>query len=488
MRYTKAIFIFIAAVTAVRLWFINLFPLLGDEAYYWQWARHLDFGFYEQGPGVALVIWLFTLFTNINTVFTVRAGAVILSAATLVIAFLIYKKLYSGDTDKKENFINILNMSSSVIFAAGSILMMHDTVMAFFAALFILQMLYICEKPGSSRYWASAGMLLGFGVISKLTLATFYPAVIIFAVTAFTANKKLFKNLLIFTLFTAIASSPYIYWNFTHDFATLKYLFIRGGGGNSGFTLKYLGELAGAQFGLISPFLFLFMMAAGFKALKNRENKGEYLMSVLFFVSIIPYLLLSKKRRVEANWPAYCFFPLFFITTRYIFSLNLKPILKKAAIHLPYALGFLAVILIHIHLVLPILPIPEKANPLKKTYGYKELAEKADGVYNALRQKGPLFIASRHYQTASLLAFYMKDNPEVYCLIPHESRKHYRFWNAYEEYKGGSCLFVYGEPWEHAEMSVYFENSAAADEFIYKKGVAESRYLFDYNTGFKGIK
>lgn len=488
MRFTKTIFIFIAIITAVRLWFINLFPLLGDEAYYWQWARHLDFGFYEQGPGVAVIIWLFTLFTNVNTVFTVRLGAVILSAATLIISFLIYNKLYPHNTNRKENFINILNMSSSVIFAAGSILMMHDTVMAFFAALFILQMLYICENPDNSMYWMRAGILLGFGIISKLTIATFYPAVIIFALTAFAVNRQLIKNLLILTLFTLIASSPYIYWNFTHDFATLKYLFIRGGGGNSGLTLKYLGELAGAQFGLISPFLFLFMLAAGFKALKNRKNKSEYLMAVLFFVSIIPYLLLSLKSRVEANWPAYCFLPLFFITTRYIFSLNLKPALKKAAIHLPYVLGFIAVILIHIHLIQPVLPIPEKVNPLKKTYGYKELAEKADAVYNTLKQKDGLFIASRHYQTASLLAFYMKDNPEAYCLIPHESRKHYRFWDGYEKYKGGSCLFVYGAPWEHAEMAVYFENSETTDEFFYKKGAVELRFFFDYNTGFKGIK
>ncbi|MBN2753621.1 MAG: glycosyltransferase family 39 protein [Candidatus Goldbacteria bacterium] len=487
MQHTKAVFFFIAAITAVRLWFITLFPLLGDEAYYWQWARHMDFGFYEQGPGVAVVIWLFTLFTNINTIFTVRLGAVILSAATMMISFLIYNKLYSHNTNRKENFINILNMASSVIFAAGSILMMHDTVMGFFAALFILQMLYICEKPDNNTYWGYAGLILGLGVISKLTLATFYPAVIIFALTAFAVNKKLFKSLFIFTLFTLIAASPYIYWNITHDFATLKYLFIRGGG-NGGFTLKYLGELIGAQFGLISPFLFLFMMAAGFKALKNRENKSEYLMAVLFFVSIIPYLLLSLKSRVEANWPAYCFLPLFFITTRYIFSLNLKPFLKKLAVHGPYTLGFIAVILIHIHLVHPILPIPEKANPLKKAYGYKELAEKADGVYNALKQKGPLFIASRHYQTASLLAFYMKDNPEVYCLIPHESRKHYRFWDGYKNFKDGSCMFIYGAPWEHAEMAVYFTGTKTTDEFFYKKGAAELRFFFDYNTGFKGIQ
>ena len=98
MKTKEKIFALMAIVTLLRLFYINCIPLLGDEAYYWQWARHLDWGYYEQGPMTALVIWIFTLFTKISTVFTVRLGAVALSLGTMTAFYFTYKKFDPDDT------------------------------------------------------------------------------------------------------------------------------------------------------------------------------------------------------------------------------------------------------------------------------------------------------------------------------------------------------------------------------------------------------
>jgi hypothetical protein len=284
-----------------------------------------------------------------------------------------------------------------------------------------------------------------------------------------------------------LAMSPYIYWNFAHDFATVKYLFIRGGS-NDGFTLKYLGELVGAQIGLVSPFLFPFFMAALVKNVKNTKFKYGYFMSLLFIVSIIPYLILSLKSRVEANWPVYCFYPLFFITTNYIFELKTDGRMKKFYKHAPYIAGLAVVLLVHIQVIHPLLPLPEKMNPLNKAVGYKELAEKTSEVYNNLGNRDKLFIASRHYQAASLLAFYMKGNPDVYCIIPHESRKNYRFWTGYRKFEGGNCLFIYNDWWEHNDMSKFFRKSENIGTFdVIKDGHVINKFLFDLDTGLNGV-
>lgn len=57
--------------------FINGLDLIGDEAYYWDWSRQLDWCYYSKPPMVA---WLIRLFTELggNTVAMVRLPTVVL--------------------------------------------------------------------------------------------------------------------------------------------------------------------------------------------------------------------------------------------------------------------------------------------------------------------------------------------------------------------------------------------------------------------------
>src|SRR5205823_2483298 len=40
----------------VRFLFAGLIPLFGDEAYYWEWSRHLAAGYFDHPPGIPLLI------------------------------------------------------------------------------------------------------------------------------------------------------------------------------------------------------------------------------------------------------------------------------------------------------------------------------------------------------------------------------------------------------------------------------------------------
>ena len=51
----------IGAVLVLRivyLCFLSTWPLVADEAHYWEWSRRPDWSYYTKGPGVAWVIWL----------------------------------------------------------------------------------------------------------------------------------------------------------------------------------------------------------------------------------------------------------------------------------------------------------------------------------------------------------------------------------------------------------------------------------------------
>ncbi|MCW5559716.1 MAG: hypothetical protein KIT22_18015, partial [Verrucomicrobiae bacterium] len=47
----------LAAVRLLAVWMLPL-DLAGDEAYYWEWGRHLDWGYFSKPPGIG---WLMAL-------------------------------------------------------------------------------------------------------------------------------------------------------------------------------------------------------------------------------------------------------------------------------------------------------------------------------------------------------------------------------------------------------------------------------------------
>ncbi len=477
MKTKEKIFALMAIVTLLRLFYINCIPLLGDEAYYWQWARHLDWGYYEQGPMTALVIWIFTLFTKISTVFTVRLGAVALSLGTMTAFYFTYKKFDPDDTGEKNNLNGLLLINLSIIYAVGSVLMMHDTVMVFFYSLFLYNFLNIIEEPENKTHWINGGILLGLGIMSKLTMGTVYMAVLAFLLLTKTFKKYL-KSFILLTAFTLVFTSPLIYWNIVHDMATLKYLFIRGNSG-AGITLKYFFELIGSQIGLVSPLIFALLIPAFLNSAMKPAFEKKFALATLFWVSIAPFILLSLKSRVEANWPAFTFLPLFFLAAPVLASM--KKIWRGTIIWISFTL----VLFVHIQVAWPVIPLPEKNDPLKKTYGYKELAEKLYSDYNKIPEKSGFFWASRHYQVASLLSFYMPGQPDFFVLINHESSKNFRFWKGYEKFRGASCLFVYNEPWEIDEMSKFFTEHGSSAEISVPYKYGEKKILVSMMKGLK---
>ena len=54
------VYVVVAAITLMRIIAAYHVPLTGDEAYYWEWSRHLAFGYVDHPPMVAWTIALFS--------------------------------------------------------------------------------------------------------------------------------------------------------------------------------------------------------------------------------------------------------------------------------------------------------------------------------------------------------------------------------------------------------------------------------------------
>jgi hypothetical protein len=72
----------VVVIIAVRGIVAFTLPLTGDEAYYWEWSRHLAWGYVDHPPAVAATIALFSVFGQ--TPGLVRLGFVLCGAVASV--------------------------------------------------------------------------------------------------------------------------------------------------------------------------------------------------------------------------------------------------------------------------------------------------------------------------------------------------------------------------------------------------------------------
>src|SRR5207253_3150235 len=93
-----------------------------DEAYYWDWSRHLDWSYHSKGPLTAWLIRLSCEFLG-DTMFAVRFPAVV--CGSLLLAGLYSLTLSVYQNDKLAIAVTALALTLPVI-AAGSMLMTID--------------------------------------------------------------------------------------------------------------------------------------------------------------------------------------------------------------------------------------------------------------------------------------------------------------------------------------------------------------------------
>src|SRR5262249_20722480 len=128
-RYRYAAFTLIVAVTASRLVYLaNSCPLdlAPDEAYYWDWSRHLDWSYHSKGP---LVAWFIRLSCEVlgDTVFAARLPAVIFGSLLLAGLYVLVVQVHRSD---KLAFAAVALALTLPIVSAGSLLMTIDAPFA----------------------------------------------------------------------------------------------------------------------------------------------------------------------------------------------------------------------------------------------------------------------------------------------------------------------------------------------------------------------
>jgi hypothetical protein len=381
MTVRKEIEIFLALLL---LWFtINLIQalfmeILSDEAYYKLYSEHLDWGYFDHPPMIALMIKVSSYFFSGNL--GIRFLTLLLQLFTLL---LIWITMDHRESDNHKVYTFFIVSGSIFMFTGYGVITAPDAPLLFFTALF----LYSYKRFLVSQKW-NVTLLLAFSMAALVYSK--YQAILVIGFTVM-SNLILLKRFRFWIagIFALIIILPHFYWQFSHDFPSLQYhLAYR----LENFKVKHVLEYLPNQFALMNPFT---LGAAAFVVIKfapsDHFDRCLYLQIIGFFVF---FLFVSFRDHVEPNWTIPCTIPMIIILTERI-SKNQALFNYSRRIILP---SLVLVIAGRILLM--------SSNDISRLTGYSGKKEKYKFIETVAKDLPVVFIGS--YQSPSLYHFFTR--------------------------------------------------------------------------------
>jgi 4-amino-4-deoxy-L-arabinose transferase-like glycosyltransferase len=407
-RRARWIFSMLILLYMVRLFLIGFLQLAVDEAHYWYWSQHLQWSYYDHPPMVA---WIMAFFTNLggNTEFFVRLGGFLCTVCTDILLYLTAKTLCPKHRELPWEILLISNLT--LLHAGGSIIQTPDTPQLLFWTL----ALYSGAKlltGAPAGWWYVAGGALGLGLLSKYTMILILPCTLAFLLLSRAHRHWLRrKEPYLAVLLGFLMFSPVVWWNWQHQWVSFAFQLGQGFSPVEGAKLDKLLNYLGGQAGVVTPLWFgafvFYSLWGGYKA--SPPECPAYLYLALLSWPILIFFGLSTLRgeTAEANWPAPTYAAgllLMWIVYRRHFAHRLwHRRLAMASLGLALQMN----LLLHVHLLTPILPIPPRLDTTKRLQGWRDLGRKIDELmaqYPA--ETGHFLVASRGLTTVAEAVFY----------------------------------------------------------------------------------
>jgi dolichol-phosphate mannosyltransferase len=218
-----------------KLVFMGLINIIPEEAYYWNYAQHLDLSYLDHPPMVAWLIWLSTTILG-HSEFAIRLPAFIASIIAAVFMF----RLTENICDRSAAFRGVLLFAVLPIFFGASFFMTPDAALyaAWAACLYFLERALLA---GKQRAWWGVGVAIGLGMLAKYSIALLGLATLTFLVIDRLSRKWLLRpQPYIAALVGAMLFSPVLIWNMRNNWASFMFQGASRWKGNDDFSVHYV--------------------------------------------------------------------------------------------------------------------------------------------------------------------------------------------------------------------------------------------------------
>lgn len=502
--YASLAFFIIIGFTLIRYYFSSYFPLTPDETNYWQWGRHLAWGYHDQAPMIGWLINLSTRYLG-HTEQAVRLPNVIMGSIASYYMVLLALRWFGS----RIAFHTSILSQGILIFFVGGVLATADATQAAGWAGATYHIAFAYEN-NRWRNWLLGGFWFGIGILGKFSMGIFLPCAFLYGLFSGEHRPRLagIKPYAGVSLGLAMFA-PVIVWNALNGWNSLRHVAYLGGvNEKAGIKIGLMLEYLGSEALLLTPMVFILCIMAWWKSVSGKKHRANLRIRYLFFTSFPMFaffLILSLHSRVYGNWPAPAYLTatiliaLFFhpetklkkITSTDIVqeSAELKNITDNTELNAPeigenetpnpandslnqtntsnpvnepetkkgedekersrdlwhYGLvsAYLITAIVAVQTAWQVFPIPGKLDrSARETTGWKELGLNVDTIRKSMPNPSNTFIFGFRYQIASELAFYTPGQPETVSINRWNRPNVYDYWFTDDELRTKDAVGV----------------------------------------------
>lgn len=299
-RLERRIVLALMAIFLVRLIGGAVLPLSADETYYWLWAQHPAFGYYDHPPMVAWLIRAGTLLFG-QTPFGVRALGILMSFAASWFVWQAGADLLGGHA---RGAVCALLFNLTLMIGVETLAATPDAPSIFFAAAFVWALVRFA-RTGDGRWWLAVGAAVGLGLLSKYSALFLGGGALVWLLVSPPYRRALRTPWpYLGALLAGVAFAPNLLWNADHQWSTFAFQFGRVEKG--GLTIRYLGEFVASQAILATPFI-LILAGFGVTAFAQRRQSPRFVIAALILPAMLYFLIHALHARVQGNWPCFLY-------------------------------------------------------------------------------------------------------------------------------------------------------------------------------------
>jgi len=406
----------IAYAFALRVVYLGSVELLPEEAYYWNYSRHLDIGYLDHPPMVAWLIKVGTAAFG-QSQFGVRAGALCCGVITSVFTYRLARNLF----DEATALAAVVLAQTLPFFFLSGLLITPDAPLtaAWAASLYYLERALVA---GRSPAWWRLGFSLGIGAISKYSIGLLVPVTLGFMLWDRKARpwwrrwEPYVAALLAFAIF-----SPVILWNAQHEWASFAFQTSRRLAEAPRFALH---KLVASALILITPTGVL-AVAAALLGGNARGNVGgnvggngdtarrRMFTNMAILVPLAVFALFSLRHEVKLDWTGASWIAALPIMAAGMISTGAALSGFGAWIRAAWAPTLVTMLLIYgagLHYLVLGLPGVGYGKHIELIpVGWRDLSRRIAETTAAIRKEtggDPLIVGMDRYAIASELAFY----------------------------------------------------------------------------------
>lgn len=439
---------------ALRLFWVSTLPLIGAEAYYWEWSENLAWGYFDHPPMIAGLLALSTAIGG-DSVFWVRLVPAILGVLTTLVLYRLGKEMFGALTA----LLACAILQFLPFFAAASSLATPDAPLVFFWILTVYSV-HRATAYEAPRWWLAAGAALGLDLMSKYHAILLVPAVFLYLLSSPKLRSWLFRKEPYLALGVALlVFSPNLVWNLSRGLQTFEFLLVERNG-TPQISLGHFLHFLGGILLLLSP-LFALLVLSSIPALA-RKARDDARYALLCSTSLFPvafFGILSPLISVGGHWPAVGYTTFCLLGVAYLLESGPAPF-GKLLRPIPLAsIGFSVALVLSVYVTLLVLAqMPQLGGAPKREHetsriregfatlheeltGWNDLGAEVDRAIAAMPNPTRTFVITDTYRLASQIRFltHSKYPTQITGTSPLHQ---YKLWKDRIDLTGWDAVFV----------------------------------------------